>query len=392
LIPLLHNFGLPESTARLISETSVALLILSFILFNVLILILGLRKVLGWIQARVGPNRVGPGGMFQTVADALKLFGKEDVIPALADRWVFMVAPAITFVPAYLVYLVIPWGDHWIPADLNIGVVFISAVTGIGVIGIIAGGWSSNNKYSLLGAMRSASQMVSYEVPLVLAMMVPAMLAGSLSVMEVTRAQAVHGWFILYQPIGTLLFLIASLAETNITPFDIVEAESELVAGYNTEYSSMKFALFFLAEFASSFTAGALLVTFFLGGWLGPFAIGRPVLGVFYFLIKSYALYFVIIWIRATLPRIRVDQLMELGWKALIPIALVNLLVSAFVIAANAPYWLIALANWTALSGVIYAGVQLAKKRRSELRAKTQEIRNRMRRTPSSAAEEALPS
>jgi NADH-quinone oxidoreductase subunit H len=319
---------------------------------------------LGFIQSRLGPNRVGPEGSLQTVADALKLFFKEDITPASADRIVFLLAPIIAFIPAFLVYVVIPFGPTWIAKDLNIGIVYISAITSVTVIGIISGGWASNNKYALLGAMRSAAQMVSYEVPLVLTMLAPVVLVQSLSTQTIVEAQRTLGWFILFQPIAFLLHFTAGLAEINITPFDIVEAESELVAGFHVEYSGMKFALFFLAEFANSFTMAAISATLFLGGWLSPFGISggpwwmRPLAdGPHWFFIKSFALVFVTMWVRGTLPRVRVDQLMDLGWKALIPLSIANLIVNALVVATGASLWILAVVNWIPLAGAVALGL-----------------------------------
>ncbi len=309
-----------------------AVIVLFFILFVVLYLVYGLRKIMGWIQARIGPNRVGPEGLAQTIADAIKLLAKEDTVPACADKWPFIIAPIIVFVPAYLVYLVIPFGDDgWILQDLNIGVLYLAAVMSIPIIGIITAGWSSNNKWSLLGAFRAAAQIVSYEIPLVLAMIPPVMLAGTLSTQGIVRAQSgtwfgiLPKWFIASQILGFLIYLAAALAETNLTPFDIMEAESELVAGYNTEYSGMKFALFFLAEFAGMFSISAIATTLFLGGWLPVHPVLSFIPSVVWFFAKSLCLVFVLMWIRSTLPRVRVDQLMSFGWKVLIPLALLNI-------------------------------------------------------------------
>jgi NADH-quinone oxidoreductase subunit H len=334
----------------------VAAVILGFILFAVLYMIYGLRKVMGFIQARIGPNRVGPQGLLQTVADALKLLQKEDVIPFGADKWLFTVAPIIVFVPAYLVYVVMPFGDGLIAKDLNIGVIYVSAITSIAVIGIVLAGWASNNKWSLLGAFRAAAQLVAYEVPMILALCIPVVYAGTLSMQGIVRAQSGYNvlgflpnWFIL-SPIpfiASIVYLAAALAEINHTPFDIMEAESELVAGFNVEYSGMKFALFFLEEFAASFTISAISVTLFLGGWNPPLhflgaqfapAAGRPAtlawmaITLFWFLTKTTLLVISLMWIRATWPRVRVDQLMNFGWKVLIPVGLVLLLAAGAVV------------------------------------------------------------
>jgi NADH-quinone oxidoreductase subunit H len=356
--------GLPRWVAPPVVALIAAVLILTFVLLTVLVLIYALRRILGFIQSRLGPNRVGPEGSLQTVADALKLLLKEDIIPAAADRWVFIVAPAIVFIPAFLVYVVVPFGPHWIARDLNIGIVYISAISSVAVIGIISGGWASNNKYALLGAMRSAAQMVSYEVPLVLTMLAPVVLVQTFSTQGLVEAQRGVGWFVLLQPVAFLIHLTASLAETNVTPFDIVEAESELVAGFHVEYSGMKFALFFLAEFANTFTLAAISATIFLGGWLSPFGIHtgpwwvRPLAdGPHWFFLKSFVLVFVTMWIRGTLPRVRVDQLMDLGWKVLIPVSLVNLTLNALVVALGLSLWTLAAVNWAFLAAVVWLGV-----------------------------------
>jgi NADH-quinone oxidoreductase subunit H len=339
----------------------VAVVVLSFILFAVLYMIYGLRKVMGFIQARIGPNRVGPQGLFQTMADALKLLQKEDVIPQGADRWLFTIAPIIVFVPAYLVYVVMPFGDGLIAKDLNIGVIYVSAITSIAVIGIVVAGWASNNKWSLLGAFRAAAQLVAYEVPMVLALCIPVIFAGTLRMDGIVTQQSGYhvlgflpNWFIFtgygIPTVAAFIYLAAGLAEINHTPFDIMEAESELVAGFNVEYSGMKFALFFLEEFAASFTISAIAVTLFFGGWNPPLHIlgaqfapqaGQDAtllwmaISLFWFLAKSIALVLSLMWIRATWPRVRVDQLMNFGWKVLIPLGLVLMLAAGFVVSVG---------------------------------------------------------
>jgi NADH-quinone oxidoreductase subunit H len=345
--------------------------ILGGILLVVLILIVVLRKFLGDIQNRVGPNRVGPGGWFQTVADALKLLIKEDVIPRGADRLAFIVAPAIVFVPAYLVYVVIPFSKGMVSRDLNIGIIYIAAITSVAVIGFILGGWASNNKYSVLGAMRSAAQMVSYEVPLVMAMIAPVILAGSLRLSDIASAQA-PVWYLLVMPAVALVHLTAGLAEVNLTPFDMVEAESELVAGFNTEYSGMKFALFFLAEFANTFTLSLIFVLLFLGAWhLLPFDLAgintklealpffQPI-GFLIVMTKAALVVLFTMWIRGTLPRIRVDQLMEFGWKTLIPLGLAVIVVNGLAVAvAGTPKGqtaIVTAVNWLLLILLVLAG------------------------------------
>lgn len=332
--------GIPQGYVEPLVMLLGAVIVLAFILTSVLVLIYALRKIMGWIQARIGPNRVGPFGLAQTAADALKLLTKEDIVPKLADKWPFIIAPIIVFVPAYMAYMVIPFGkgNGWVAQDLSIGILYISAVLSIPIVGIITAGWASNNKWSLLGAFRAAAQLVSYEVPLILAMVPSVMLAGSLSLQRIVGAQAGmwHGilprWFIGTQLLGFIIFLAASLAENNLTPFDIMEAESELVAGFNTEYSGMKFAFFFLAEFAGTFTVAAIAATIFFGGWLPLVPALSFIPGIVWFLAKTGVIIFVLMWIRSTLPRVRIDQMMSFGWKVLIPLALLNIVWTGFVV------------------------------------------------------------
>lgn len=315
--------GLPPIILSIIIKFIVAGAAAGFIAVNALFIILLERKISARMQQRIGPNRVGPFGWLQTVADTVKLLIKEDIVPSAADRAVFTLAPLIVFCSTFLVFLVIPFGKGIIAADLDIGILYVLAVTGLAVIGILAGGYASNNKYSLIGGMRSAAQIVSYEIPAVLTVLAVVLLAGSMKMGDIVAAQG-KVWFAFLQPVGFLVFLIASNAEINRTPFDLPEAESELVAGFNTEYSAMKFALFYLAEFTNLFLAGALATTLFLGGWRGP--VLPPVA---WFMIKTYFVVFILMWWRWTFPRIRVDQLMAFSWKVLLPVALLNLVVTA---------------------------------------------------------------
>ncbi len=297
-----------------------------FIAINALFIIWFERKVAARMQLRRGPNRVGPFGIFQTIADMIKLLIKEDINPIAADKIVFFLAPLIVLSSTFLAFVVMPFGRGLIPADLNIGILYFLAVTGLAVIGILAAGWSSNNKYSLIGGMRSAAQIVSYEIPNMLVILTLVLMTGSMKMGDIIAAQPFIG-YIWMQPVGFIIFLIASNAEINRSPFDLPEAESELVSGFLTEYSAMKFAFFFLAEFTNLFIAGAMGATLFLGGWRGP------VLPPFvWFMIKSYGVVMILMLIRWTFPRIRVDHLMEFSWKVLVPIALLNLIITAFVI------------------------------------------------------------
>jgi len=288
------------------------------------------RKISGWIQARVGPKHVGPQGILQTVADTIKLLQKENIVPRHADYLVFSSAPLIVTVAALLGYVVIPWGKlgDWvlIVRDLNIGVLYFAAMSSLVVIGILTGGWSSNNKYALLGGLRSASQLISYELPLGFAIISVAMMAGSLSTVEIVNAQQ-DVWFVFKQPLAFLIFLTAAAAETNRVPFDLPEAESELVAGYFAEYTGMRFALFQLGEYAEMLAMAAMTTVLFLGGWRGPWL--PPIL---WFFIKTYAVVFFFMWVRWTYPRLRIDQLLNLSWKVLLPLGLLNILVTGLVV------------------------------------------------------------
>jgi len=299
-----------------------ALAVLLAVLFLVVVVMLQVyleRRVMARMQDRWGPNRVGKWGLLQPVADVIKLLLKEDIRPQTADPFVFFLAPLIVLVPALLAYAVIPFGQGMAIADINIGLLFILAVGTLPTLGIVLAGWGSGNKYSVLGGIRAAAQMISFEVPLVLALTSPVLIVGSLSMVDIVKAQSTLP-LVLVQPVAFVVYLIAGIAEVNRAPFDIPEAESELVAGFHTEYSGIRFALFFLAEYLNSFAVAAIAATVFLGGWQGP--ILPPYI---WFVLKAGLLFIAMIWIRATLPRLRVDQLMAFCWKALVPVALANL-------------------------------------------------------------------
>ena len=347
------------------------------------------RKMMADIQARLGPMRVGPHGLLQPIADAVKLLLKEDIIPAMADRWVFLLAPILSVVTALVAFSVVPFSDQFFVTDTNIGLLFILAVSSVGILGIILGGWSSNSHYPLLGALRSTAQLVSYEVALGFAIVGGLMVAGTLSMQEIVRQQQEqHIWFIFYQPVAFFIYLVAAMAETNRAPFDMPEAESEIVAGYHTEYSGFRFALYFLAEYCNIVIVCSIAVTLFLGGWLRPFpnvpafdflnyfpiaamfgvgvifllgaaretrrieklgmaglggicfllgllflhpAVLNFVQGLFWFFLKVFLGLYLFIWIRFTFPRYRYDQLMRIGWRWLIPLAIANVIVTGIV-------------------------------------------------------------
>jgi NADH-quinone oxidoreductase subunit H len=333
-----------------INPTLVAHLVLIFIIFNILVLSAAFmvwmeRKVCAYIQDRPGPNRVGPEGLLQPFADVIKLLFKEDLKPAAADTLVFLIAPVISTATAFAAFSVVPFGTETTlfgllseplrleVTDVNVAVLVVFAIASMGIYGIVLAGWSSNSKYSLLGGLRSAAQMISYELSYGLALAAVVMLAGSLSLREIVTNQSgywfyvIPKWYVFLQPIGFIIFMTAGVAETNRAPFDFPEAEQELVAGYHTEYSSMSFALFFLAEYINMVTVSAVATSLYLGGWLGP--ILPDWMGWIWFLVKVFALLFFYVWMRWTLPRYRYDQLMEFGWKVLLPVAVVNLIATA---------------------------------------------------------------
>jgi len=316
-------------------------LVLVVILTTVANLVWVERRVSAFIQNRIGPNRVGPWGLLQAPADVLKLFLKEEIVPAKASHAIHTLAPIISIVVAMATFAVVPFGDRislfgrdikLLIADVNIGVLYILALTSLGVYGIALSGWSSNNKYSLLGGLRSSAQLISYELSMGLSVVGVIMVAGTLQLDKIVELQAGFAWNAFLTPIGFITFVVASFAETNRLPFDLPEAEPELVGGYHTEYSGMKFGTFFLAEYANMITSGALIVTLFLGGWQFPYlqSFGLPpiwtsILQIATFVVKVGAVLFFYVWIRWTIPRFRYDQLMDLGWKVMLPLALLNL-------------------------------------------------------------------
>ena len=332
-----------EYVLRIIIVFAEIAVLLVFALLTIMFLTWMERKVVAMVQARYGPMVTGPRGLLQPVMDGVKLIGKEDIIPAKADRWVFTLAPFLVFIPALLIFIPLPFGESLIISDLKVGLLYIIAISAASPIAILLAGWASNNKYSLMGAMRAVAQDISYTIPLALSAIAIVLFTGSLSTVDIVTAQNgtwfgfIPKWFIFLQPLGFILFLIASIAEMGRIPFDFQESEQELVAGFFTEYSGMKFAMFFLAEYAHLFSVSAIVVTLFLGGWSFPYisllpAALIPIVSLGIFLIKTYAIIFFAMWLRDTVPRVRIDQLLNLGWKIMIPLALLNLLVTGFLL------------------------------------------------------------
>jgi NADH-quinone oxidoreductase subunit H len=322
-------------------------IVLNATLVGVTYMVLLERKVIAWAQARLGPMRVGPYGILQPIADAVKLMLKEDITPTRADKWVFTAAPIISMVPALIVYAVIPFGPEvslfgrnvtLYITDINVGLLYIVSVASVGVYGIILAGYASNSKFPLLASLRASAQLISYEVAVTLTLVSVVLMSGTLSMVGIVRAQEAAGvWYMFVQPLAFGIFIIGGLAETNRAPFDLPEAEQELTGGFHTEYSGMRFALFFLAEYANMIVVSSVATTLFLGGWLAPFSnVGflnflDIIPGWVWFLIKSFVFLYFFIWVRATLPRYRYDQLMRLGWKVLIPLAIANLLLTGVI-------------------------------------------------------------
>jgi NADH-quinone oxidoreductase subunit H len=309
------------------------------------------RKLVARFTLRYGPNRVGKFGLLQPIADMFKMFFKEEVVPGHVDRLVYLIAPGIALVPALLTFAFVPWAprpfaidlfglevviEPWIAAGVNVGLLFVLAIGSLGTYGVVLGGWSSNNKYSLLGGLRTSAQMLSYELPMGVALLSVVLMAGTLNINKIVEAQGLLaglGWFIFIQPVAFLIYFISALAEAGRSPFDLPETENELIGGFATEYGGMKFGLFFGAEYVHTVVLSAIGATIFLGGWQGPMVYELPILGPVYLFIKMAVVIFVIIWIRASIPRVRFDKLMKFCWKFLLPLGLVNLIVTALVAA-----------------------------------------------------------
>ena len=362
LTQLQVSLGAPEAAARIVTYSIGAFILVNAGLLTALVLIWITRKVISRIQDRIGPNRLGPYGLFQTVADAMKLMTKEDINPYNADRVSYNLAPILDVFGVLLILAVLTFAPGLIGADINVGVLFLVALGSIGIMSALMAGWGSNNKYALIAGFRVVAQLLSYEIPMVLAMLMPVLLVGSMRTGAIAEAQGLDifgwnsglGWMVFIMPAAFLIFFISALAEAEQTPFDLLEAESELIAGFHIEYSGMKFAMFFLAQFLNSFFLGAIAVILFFGGYQGPFVDQLPILGLFYFLAKVFAVYVVVQWIKGTFPRIRVDQMMAFAWKVLVPLVLVLIIWQMIVMKLFAADWI---QNVTILAGHVVAVV-----------------------------------
>ena len=340
---LLLGWGLSPGWVVFVMTVLGVFILATFVLVLDIFLVWVERKVVARFQDRLGPNRLGPFGLIQPIADVIKLLIKEDITPKGADRIVFNLAPIMALATVLLLWAVIPMAPTIVGSDINVGVLYIVAIGALSTLGIIMAGWASNNKYALVGAFRTVAQMVSYEVPMVIALLVPVLLAGSMGINSIVGAQN-QLWFVFVAPIAALIVLITSIAELGRAPFDLIEAESEIVAGFHIEYTGMKFGLFYAGELLHTLTVGALISSFFLGGWRGPGAEAYPILGVGYFFIKAFFLYWVIMWIKYSLPRIRIDHMLNFNWKFLTPLSLVVLIVTAILhkVLENSDFWVYA--------------------------------------------------
>ena len=324
---LLSGWGLHEGLITVILAALGVVVLATFVLIVDIMLVWLERKVVARFQDRFGPNRVGPFGLIQPIADVIKLLIKEDILPVGADKFIFNLAPIIALATVLLLWAVIPFAPTMLGADINVAVLYVVAIGSVGTLGIIMAGWASNNKYALLGAFRTVAQMIAYEVPMVIALLLPVLLARSMGMQTIVTAQST--WYIFIVPLAAIIFFISSLAELGRTPFDISEAESEIVAGFHIEYTGMKFGLFYAGELLHALTVSALIATLFLGGWRGPFVDQVPILGAFYLFIKAFLVYYLIMWVRYSFPRVRIDQMLGFNWKFLTPLALLLLIVVA---------------------------------------------------------------
>ena len=362
---LLTGWGLADWLVAVIVSALGVLVLCTFVLVMAIFLVWVERKVVARFQDRLGPNRLGPYGLIQPFADIIKLLIKEDLTPGGADKFIYNLAPILALATVLLLWAVIPLSPYVVGSDINVAVLYIVAIGAIATLGIIMAGWASNNKYALLGAFRTVAQMVSYEVPMVIVLLVPVILARSMGIQDIASAQTPFwNWYIFIAPVAAVIFLITSIAEIGRAPFDLNEAESEIVAGFHIEYSGMKFGLFYAGELLHALTIGALFATLFLGGWSGPFVEELPFLGIFYLFIKAFLIYYVIMWIKYSLPRIRIDHMLNFNWKFLTPVSLALVIVVAILdrLLINSPEWVYWLGMLSA--NVVVALVSLSLARR----------------------------
>jgi NADH-quinone oxidoreductase subunit H len=359
---VLSGWGLGEIWVSLIMAFLGALLVASFVLLIDIVLVWVERKVVARLQDRLGPNRLGPFGLIQPIADVIKLLIKEDITPAGADKVLYNLAPILALATVLLLWAVIPFGPRIFGTDLNVGILYIVAIGAISTLGIIMAGWASNNKYALIGAFRSVAQLVSFEVPMVLTLLVPVLLSGTMGINGIVQEQSI--WYIIFSPLAALIFLICIQAELGRAPFDLPEGESEIVAGFHIEYTGMKFGMFYAGELLHALTFGGLFSALFLGGWRGPGAETYPFLGVFYFFVKAFIMYFVIMWVKYSLPRIRIDQMLNFTWKFLTPLALGLVIFTSIVLKIFQDANILIQAVALLLTNVILVGVTLQSLRR----------------------------
>lgn len=361
LARLLTDLGLSSGLVTFILTLIGVVAIATFVLLVDIFLVWMERKVVARFQDRLGPNRLGPFGLIQPLADVIKLLIKEDITPAGADKVVYNLAPILALATVLMLWAVIPLAPNILGTDLNVGVLYIVAIGAIGTLGVIMAGWASNNKYALLGAMRTVALTIAYEVPMVVSLLVPVILARSMSIHQIVNAQTF--WYLLAAPLAALIFLISAIAELGRAPFDLSEAESEIVAGFHIEYSGMKFGLFYAGELLHALTMGALFASFFLGGWRGPFADQVPLLGVLYLFIKAIFIYWVIMWVKYSLPRVRIDHMLNFNWKFLTPLGLVVVMATAIadkiLVAQGIPAGGLTYSLWMLLLNVLIGWITL---------------------------------
>jgi NADH-quinone oxidoreductase subunit H len=370
LMALFLGWGWADWVAVLVINLLGIVLFISAVMVLDIILVWVERKVVARFQDRLGPNRVGPFGLFQPFPDIIKLILKEDITPEGADRVPFNLAPILSLASVLFLWAVVPLASRIYGVDLNVALLYLVAAGAIGTLSIIMAGWASNNKYALLGAYRMVANMISYEIPMIVALLIPTVLVGSMSLKAITEAQAGY-WFVLVSPLGALIFLVAAIAELGRSPFDLNEGESEIVSGYHIEYSGMKFGLFYAGELLHAFTFGGFIAALFFGGWQGPWAEQYPLLGAFYFVVKAMIGYWVIMWVKYTVPRIRIDHMLAFNWKFLTPLAFILLMVTAVMhrILLDTPTWLYVSGMF--LSNVVVAwitveGLRLQARRKRE--------------------------